>query len=61
MKDEEVKFEEIESSHTLRGTGEVVRGEGRGDRVDDTVTLMSSTLRYMNLTEVGIIYQVLLR
>ena len=32
MKDEEVnlKIEEIESSHTLGGVGEVIRGEGRG-------------------------------
>jgi hypothetical protein len=32
MKDEEVnlKIEEIESSHTLGGAGEVIRGEGRG-------------------------------
>ena len=29
MKDEELKLEEIESSLTLGGAGEVVRGEGR--------------------------------
>ena len=28
MKDEEPKFEEVESSHTLGGSGEVTRGEG---------------------------------
>ncbi len=28
MKDEEIKLEEIEVSLTLRGSGEVVRGEG---------------------------------
>jgi hypothetical protein len=27
MKDEELKLEEIESSHTLGGVGEAVRGE----------------------------------
>jgi len=30
MKDEELKLEEIESSHTLGGVREAVRGEGRG-------------------------------
>ena len=34
MKDEEIKFEEIEVSHTLGGSGEVGRGEGRGNCVD---------------------------
>ena len=53
MKDEDLKFEEIESSHTIGGTrvGEVVRGEGRGAGVDST--LLSYTLKYIRLTEVG--------
>jgi hypothetical protein len=37
------KLEEIESSHTLGGAGDVTRGEGRGEGVD--ATLMSYTLR----------------
>ena len=31
MKDEELKLEDIEASHTLGGAGEVSRGEGRGE------------------------------
>ena len=34
MKDDELKLEEIEVSHTLGGAGEVVRGEGSGEGVD---------------------------
>ena len=34
MKDEESKLEEIETCLTLGGSGEVVRGEGRGECVD---------------------------
>ena len=42
MKDEEVKFEELEDSHTLDGSGEVTRGDlGLGEGVD--TTLMSYT------------------
>ena len=41
MKDEELKFEEVESSHTLGGAGEVTRGEGRGEGVD--ASLMTYT------------------
>ncbi len=33
-KDEELKLEEIKTSHTLGGAGEVARGEGRGEGVD---------------------------
>ena len=32
MKDKEIKFEEIETSHTLGG-----EGEGRGEGIDDTL------------------------
>jgi len=48
MKDEELKLEEIESSLTLGGLGEVTRGEGRGEGVD--ATLLSYILRYINLS-----------
>jgi hypothetical protein len=44
MKYEEIKLEEVETSHTLGGVGEVVWGEGRGEGVD--ATLMSYTLKY---------------
>ena len=37
MKDEELKFEEIEASHTLGGSGGVARGEGREEGVDATL------------------------
>ena len=37
MKDEGLKLEEIESSLTLGGAGEVTRGEGRGEGVDTTL------------------------
>ena len=50
MKDEGLKFEEIEDSYTLGGVGEVVRGEGRGEGVD--ITLLSHTLKYVSLTDV---------
>ena len=30
MKDEDLKLEEIEASHTLGGIGDVTRKEGRG-------------------------------
>ena len=56
MKDEELKLEEIESFHTIGGEGEVVSGkdmQDRGEGVD--ATLLSYTLKYMNLAEVGII------
>jgi hypothetical protein len=43
MKDEDIKIEEIEVSHTLGGSGEVVRREGSGKGADGT--LMSDTLR----------------
>ncbi len=33
MKDDELKFEESEVSHILRGVGGVTRGEGRGEGV----------------------------
>ena len=39
MKDEELKLEEIEASHTIGGAVEVGRGEGRGEGVDDTLLL----------------------
>ena len=63
MKDEEVRLEEIEVSHT-RWNGEsrqlkVIRGdsgEGRGEGVDDT--LLSYTLEYISLVDVAIICQV---
>ncbi len=57
MKDEEIKFEETEDSHTRDAVGEVTMGGGRGEGVDGT--LLSYTHRYINLTEVGRIYQVL--
>ena len=34
LEDEELKIEEIEVTHTLGGSGEVVRGEGSGEGVD---------------------------
>jgi hypothetical protein len=61
MKDKELKFEEMEVSLTVRGLcrgwSEVVwrgegEGEGRGEGVDDS--LLSDTLTYISLTEVGI-------
>ena len=45
MKDEEIKIEEIESSHTLGGAG--------------SVTLLSYTLKYISLSYVGILCQIL--
>ena len=40
MKNEELKFEEIEALHTLGGTGKVMsRGEGSGEGVDATDVL----------------------
>jgi len=59
MKDEELKLEEIQSSHTRDGLGEVVRGNGIGEGVDDI--LMSNTLRDINFANSGIICQVGLR
>jgi hypothetical protein len=44
MKVEDLKLEEIESSHTLGGAGEVTRGEGVDEEGVDT-TLMSYTHR----------------
>jgi hypothetical protein len=56
MKDKELKFEEIEVSHTLGGAGEgrkvVWRGEGSGDGVD--ATLLSNSLKYVNIADVDI-------
>ena len=49
----------MEDSHTLGGVGEVVRGEGSGEGVD--ATLLSDTLRYINLADVDITCQVVLR
>jgi hypothetical protein len=43
----------FEVSLTLGGAGEVVRGEGRGGGVD--ATLLSYTLKYISLPDVGII------
>ena len=37
MKDEELKLEEIESSHTLGRVGDVTRGERRREDVDPTL------------------------
>ncbi len=45
MKDEEIKIEEIESSHTLGGPG--------------SATLLSYTLKYISLSYVGILCQIL--
>ena len=59
MKDEELKFEEVESSHTLGGAGEVTRGEGRGEGID--ASLLTYTLRYIILADFVIICQVGLR
>ncbi len=59
MKDEELKLEEIQSSHTRDGSGEVVRGDGIGEGVDDT--LMSNTLGDINFANSGITCQVGLR
>ena len=53
VKDEELKIEEIETTHTLGRSGGVSRGEGKGEVVDPT--LLSYTLRFINLTEVGVI------
>ena len=33
MKDDELKFEESETSHTIGGAGGVVRGQGRGEGI----------------------------
>ena len=56
MKDEQLNLKEIEVSYTLGGTGEVVRGKGRGEGLHST--LLSYTLKYISLTDVGIICQV---
>ena len=58
MKDEEIKLEEIEDSHTLGGSGEVVRGEVSVPREGVDATLLSDTLRYINLVVSDIICQV---
>ena len=42
MKNEELQREEIETCHTLGGSGEVLRVEGRGEGVD--TTLLSYTV-----------------
>ncbi len=42
MKVKEIKFEEIESCHTVGGTSGVTRGEGRGEGVDDTLVSSST-------------------
>jgi hypothetical protein len=55
MKDD-LKVEEIESSLTLGGSGEVTKGEGKGEEVDST--LLSYTHRYIILTETVRICQV---
>ena len=49
MEDEALKLQEIEASLTLGGAGQVVRGVERGEGVD--ATLMSHTLRYINLAD----------
>ena len=53
MKDKELKLEEIEVLHTPGGAGEgrtvVCRGEGSGEGVD--ATLLSDTVRYINIAE----------
>ena len=59
MKDEDLKTEEIEVSHTPGGSGEVDRGDGRRESVDDTV--LEYTLKYINLTDSVIMCQVRLR
>jgi hypothetical protein len=59
MKDENLRSEEIEGSHTPGGSGEVERGEGRREGVDATV--LSYTLKYINPTESVIMCQVRLR
>jgi hypothetical protein len=56
MKDEELKLKEIEVSHRLDGSGEVVRREGRGEGIN--VTLLSYTIKYISLTDIVIIFQV---
>ncbi len=57
IKDKELKLEEIETSHTLGGVGQVVRtSPGRGEGVDDT--LLSYTLKYISLSDGGMICQV---
>jgi hypothetical protein len=53
MKDEVLKLEEIEVSHTLGGAGEVSRGEESEGGLD--TTLLSDTIKYINLADVGII------
>ena len=55
MKDD-LKVEEIESSLTLDGSGQVTKGEGKGEGVDPT--LLSYTHRYIILTETVRICQV---
>jgi hypothetical protein len=45
-------------SHTLGGSGGVTRGEGRGLRgegIDTVTTLMTYTLKYINLVDLVII------
>jgi hypothetical protein len=52
MKDKELKLEEIEASHTLGGAGEGrVQGRRKWRGVD--ATLLSDTLRYINLAKVA--------
>ena len=48
----------MEDSLTLGGSGEVVRGEVSDPRGDVDTTLLSDTLRYINLVVSDIIYQV---
>ena len=50
MKDKERNYEEIEVSHTLDQKKVVSRGQRSGEGVD--ATLLSDTLRYINLTQV---------
>ena len=56
MKDEDLRPEEIEGSHTPGGSWEVDRVEGRRQGVDATV--LSYTLKYINPTESVIMCQV---
>ena len=56
MKDEELKLEEIEVSHTRWSRGSRQgRGERRGLCKGVDTTLLSYTLTYINLTDLGII------
>ena len=56
MKDEELKLEEIEASHTQGEAGEVAKGQGNREGVD--ATLLFDKRNNINFADGGIICQV---